>query len=63
MKILSNSGGERVFDLVRPQMRQGHHLDAVTPALSLFAYSELMSELTPSCSLADACRSISVRAR
>lgn len=46
MKILSNSGGERVFDLVRPQMQQGHHLDAVTPALSLFAYSELMAELT-----------------
>ncbi|PJJ96694.1 helicase [Lysobacteraceae bacterium NML91-0213] len=46
MKILSNSGGEHVFDLVRPQMQAGHHLDVVTPALSLFAYAELMAEVT-----------------
>ena len=45
MKILSNTGTERVFDLVRPQMQAGHGLDAVTPALSLFAYAELMADV------------------
>ena len=46
MKIVSNAGAERVIDLVRPCMLRGHHLDAVTPALSLFAFSELMAEAT-----------------
>ena len=44
MRIIRNSGAERVIDLVRPQMQPGHRLDAVTPALSLFAFSELMKE-------------------
>ena len=45
MKIIRNSGAERVIDLVRPQMQPGHRLDAVTPALSLFAFAELMTEV------------------
>ncbi|KAF1712239.1 helicase [Pseudoxanthomonas kalamensis DSM 18571] len=44
MRIIRNSGAERVIDLVRPQMQAGCRLDAVTPALSLFAFSELMKE-------------------
>jgi hypothetical protein len=44
MKIVRNAGAERVIDLVRPQMQIGYRLDAVTPALSLFAFSELMKE-------------------
>ena len=44
MKIIRNSGAERVIDLVRRQMQPGHRLDAVTPALSLFAFAELMTE-------------------
>ena len=44
MKIIRNAGAERVIDLVRPRMKVGHRLDAVTPALSLFAFAELMKE-------------------
>ncbi len=44
MKIIRNSGAERVIDLVRPQIQPGYRLDAVTPALSLFAFAELMKE-------------------
>lgn len=44
MKIIRNSGTERVIDLVRPQMQPGHRLDVVTPSLSLFAFAELMDE-------------------
>ena len=44
MKIIRNAGTERVIDLVRPRMKVGHRLDAVTPALSLFAFAELMKE-------------------
>ncbi|WBX95071.1 helicase-related protein [Pseudoxanthomonas mexicana] len=44
MRIIRNSGAERVIDLVRPQMQPGYCLDAVTPALSLFAFAELMKE-------------------
>ena len=44
MRIIRNSGAERVIDLVRPQMQPGYRLDAVTPALSLFAFAELMKE-------------------
>lgn len=45
MKILSNTGNERVFDLVRPQLEAGHRLDVVTPELSLFAFAELMADV------------------
>jgi|APMI01.1.fsa_nt_gi hypothetical protein len=44
MRIIRNSGAERVIDLVRPRMQPGYRLDAVTPALSLFAFAELMKE-------------------
>lgn len=44
MKIIRNSAAERVIDLVRPQMQSGYRLDAVTSALSLFAFAELMTE-------------------
>ncbi|MBX3690060.1 SNF2-related protein, partial [Dokdonella sp.] len=44
MRIIRNSGAERVIDLVRPQMQPGYRLDVVTPALSLFAFAELMKE-------------------
>lgn len=44
MKIISNAGDERVIDLIRPGMKPGHGLDAVTSTLSLFAYADLMRE-------------------
>ena len=44
MKIIRNSGAERVIDLIRPRMQPGCRLDAVSPALSLFAFAALMNE-------------------
>jgi hypothetical protein len=46
MKILRNTGTERVIDLVRPWLVQGNQLDVVTSSLSLFAYSELLGEVS-----------------
>lgn len=45
MKLLRNTGTERVFDLVRPWLAQGNELDVVTSSLSLFAYAEILGEL------------------
>jgi hypothetical protein len=45
MKLVRNTGNERVVDLVRPILRAGGRLDAVTSALSLFAFAELLSHL------------------
>ena len=45
MKIVSNTGANRVVDLVRPELTGGSQLDMVTPTLSLFAFSELRHEL------------------
>ena len=45
MKLLRNTGAERVIDLVRPLLVPGNQLDVVTSSLSLFAYSEILFEL------------------
>ena len=45
MKLLRNTGTERVIDLVRPWLVHGNQLDVVTSSLSLFAYSEILGEL------------------
>ena len=45
MKIVRNTGTERVIDLVRPWLVQGNQLDIVTSSLSLFAYSEILGEV------------------
>ena len=45
MRILSNTGTDRVLDLVRPQLTQASRLDLVTPVWSLFAFAELRDEL------------------
>ena len=44
MRIVTNTGADRVIDLMLPEMKPGHRLDAVTSALSLFAYASVMSE-------------------
>ena len=46
MRIIHNTGTERVIDLVRPWLKSGHQLDVVTSSLSLFAYSEVLDELS-----------------
>ena len=46
MKLLRNAGADRVIDLVRPWVGSGNKLDIVTPALSLFAFAEVIGEVS-----------------
>lgn len=46
MRILHNTGTDRVLDLVRPLLARNTQLDVVTPILSLFAFAELHGELS-----------------
>ncbi len=45
MKLVRNTGADRVIDLLRPGLTAGRQLDVVTPHFSLFAFSEMMHEL------------------
>jgi hypothetical protein len=45
MKLVRNTGTDRVIDLLRPQLKAGRHLDVVTPVFSIFAFSEMMKEV------------------
>jgi hypothetical protein len=45
MKLIQNTGADRVIDLVRPHLVDGNVLDCVTPSLSLFAFAELREAL------------------
>ncbi|MEW6219099.1 MAG: helicase-related protein [Thermodesulfobacteriota bacterium] len=53
MKLVRNTGSDRVADIIRPQLQQGRRIDAVTPALSIFACGELFAGLrrAPTCRL------------
>jgi superfamily II DNA or RNA helicase len=44
MKIIRNTGTDRVIDIVRPGLTPGHHLDLVAPSFSLFAFAAILSE-------------------
>jgi hypothetical protein len=46
MKLINNSGSDRVIDLMRPHLMPGHQLGCVTPSFSLFAFAELRDLLT-----------------
>lgn len=46
MKLINNSGSDRVIDLMRPHLIPGHQLGCVTPSFSLFAFAELRDVLT-----------------
>ncbi len=46
MKVVRNTGADRVIDLLRPWLKPGHQLDMVTPALSLFAFGGLLEEVS-----------------
>jgi SNF2 family DNA or RNA helicase len=46
MKLIQNSGTDRVVDLMRPYLARGNHLDCVTPSFSLFAFAELRDALS-----------------
>ena len=46
MRIVDNVGTDRIIDLIRQWCQNGHRIDVVTPTLSLFAFGELMDELS-----------------
>jgi SNF2 family DNA or RNA helicase len=45
MKVIRNTGTERVIDYLRQAMRTGQALEMVTPKLSAFAFAELRKDL------------------
>ena len=45
MRIVSNSGTDRVIDIVRARLRSGHRVDFASRTLSLFAFGEFAGEL------------------
>jgi hypothetical protein len=45
MRLVRNTGNDRVVDLIRHSLGAGRQLDVVTPSLSLFAFVELMPQL------------------
>ncbi|HUP24552.1 MAG TPA: helicase-related protein [Thermoanaerobaculia bacterium] len=45
MRLVRNTGADRVIDLVRPELDPGRCLEVVTPSLSLFAAAELLPDL------------------
>ena len=44
MKLVRNTGTDRVIDLIQPGLIRGHQLDVVTPAFSLFAFAAIIRE-------------------
>lgn len=45
MRLVRNSGTDRIIDLLGPGLVAEHQLDVVTPDLSLYAFSELIKPL------------------
>lgn len=46
MKVLRNTGQERVIDVLRSQLASQNQLDVATSALSLYAYQELIQDFS-----------------
>ena len=45
MRLIQNTGKERLIDLMRPLLKPGHRFDLITPSFSLFAFAELLKSL------------------
>jgi len=45
MKLIRNTGTDRVIDLIKPHLGPGNQLDLITPTFSLFAFEQLRSSL------------------
>lgn len=45
MKLIKNTGGERVISELREVLRPSSSLDVASPAFALFAYAELRDVL------------------
>ena len=46
MKLIHNTGADRVIDLMRPHLKRGNLLGCVTPSFSLYAFAELRDALS-----------------
>jgi len=46
MKFITNVGTDRVLDCVKPELVNGARLDVMSNAFSMFAFAELMKELS-----------------
>ncbi|XNX70540.1 helicase-related protein [Stenotrophomonas maltophilia] len=46
MKLIQNTGTQRVIDLMRPNLKHGNRLDCVTPSFSLYAFAEIREALS-----------------
>lgn len=53
LRLVRNTGSDRVADIIRPHLVDGLSIDAVSPALSAFAWGELIVRLrrAPACRL------------
>jgi SNF2 family DNA or RNA helicase len=53
LRLVRNAGNDRVADIIRPYLGDGASIDAVSPALSIFAVGELIVDLNraPTCRL------------
>ena len=45
MKLVRNTGSDRVIDLIRPHIGRDYRLDMLTPTFSFFAFAELLRPL------------------
>ncbi|MDN4016199.1 helicase-related protein [Zwartia panacis] len=45
MKLIRNTGTDRVIDLIKPHLGPGNQLELITPTFSLFAFEQLRSSL------------------
>lgn len=46
MKLIHNTGADRVIDLIRPHLKRGNRLGCVTPSFSLYAFAEMREALS-----------------
>lgn len=46
MRIVSNTGTDRVVDLIEPLLRSGHQIDLASNVFSLYAFGELAEKLS-----------------
>ncbi|HGM6910876.1 TPA: helicase-related protein [Serratia marcescens] len=46
MKLIHNSGTDRVIDLIRPHIKRGNQLGCITPSFSLYAFAEMREALS-----------------
>ena len=46
MKLIHNTGTDRVIDLMRPHLKRDNQLSCVTPSFSLYAFAELREALS-----------------